>query len=251
MLLPTVKPALVSPAADRRNALACDRSAEELPTPVRAGWCHHRQAARHEYAWWKSPQGGGLVSEGNGGRRAHPRRRVPSSNALTRMPLRPPHCWARVPVRADDAGLGCGVGRLRQTRRGQPRMLAMLMIELPGVIPPPAGLRHPVRPLEVDVDDRRNSSRGPGSSGTAVPMPALLIRMSTRPNGPTVASTRPGTGRGRRRRSAPSGNAPARRPRRAPRWRPSCRPAGAERDVGARFSANACANATPVRRTRR
>ena len=117
-------------------------------------------------------------------------RRSPGAIALTRMPLRPVHCWARSRVSPIRPALDAEYAACGQAAGGEAEHRGDVDDRRPGLHHPAAGLGHPVAAVEVDVDDLRGTARASrGSPGTAVPMPALLTSTSTRPNSSIAAST--------------------------------------------------------------
>src|SRR5664280_810712 len=98
------------------------------------------------------------------------------------MPLRPVHCWARSRVKPMIAVLLAAYAACGSAAVVCPNTLPMLTIELPGFITRPQACAIQYEPFRLMSMTCRNCSGVSMLAGTAVPMPALLTRMSTRPN---------------------------------------------------------------------
>ena len=79
---------------------------------------------------------------------------------MTRIPLRPVHCWARSRVRPISPAFDAAVRRLRYPGTGQAQHARDVDDAASRLHHPGTCLSHPVAPVEVDIDD---GSKLPGS----------------------------------------------------------------------------------------
>src|ERR1700694_3166991 len=105
----------------------------------------------------------------------------PGAMALTRMPFRPVHCWAKSRVRPITPALlaeyaACGRGGVVE-----PRTLPMLMMLAPGFIARPQDCAIQYDPIRLVSTTRRKSSGASRLAGIAVPAPAVLTKAATAP----------------------------------------------------------------------